>query len=37
MTQRTLNNVGDKKINAYQFDNPEVKNEIQAYAHYIKK
>lgn len=36
MTQRTLNNVGDKKINAYQFDNPEVQNEIQAYAHYIK-
>lgn len=36
MEERTLSNIGSKKVNAYQYDNPQVQNEIQAYAVYIK-
>lgn len=35
ITERTVRDVGDRKIKAYQFDNPEVKPYYQDYAQYI--
>jgi hypothetical protein len=35
MTDRSVMNVGDKKVKAYQFENPEVKPYYQDYAQYI--
>jgi hypothetical protein len=35
MKNRTYDNVGDRNVNAYQYEHPEVKDNIQTYADYI--
>ena len=35
LEQRTVRDVGNKKVNSYQFDNPEIKPYYQTYSNYI--